>query len=196
MSHHLSKTAIESAADRTVVVEQAPLDSPRQAAVAASSAGTGSAAAAPVSAPSPAAAAAAAPASSSAGASGMSGANVPVESVQAASTGIRDAQTDLASTASAPRRLDGLDGVGGGGGGGGDNAGDVQETGDGAVAAGTANQDVSQTGLGNQTTDTQTSPEAIDINKAKDGGGANTGVAADSNGNPSVATTGATTQEA
>ncbi len=47
------------------------------------------------------------------------------------------------------------------------------------VAAGTANQDVSQDGLGGQTTDQQLTNDAISIDAATDGGGADAGVTAD-----------------
>ncbi len=163
MSHHLSNVALESAANRAVVVEQAPADGARSVAAAPAAAAEPSAAA-------PTAAAA----PTSAGTSGLAGANVPVENVQSASTQIRTAEADLTTTTSAPRRLDGLDGVGGGGGGGGAGGGaDVQESGGGQVAGGTANQDVSQTGLGSQTTDKQVSNDAITVSAATDGGGAN-----------------------
>lgn len=172
MSHHLSTTAIESAADRTVVVQQAPVDNARSAPAPAAADPAASASASSVgSAAGPGAVSAAVPQAQSgavAGTSGVSGANVPVESVATASTQIQNAKHDLTATTGAERRLDGLDGVGGGGGGG----GDADPNGENDVAAGTANQDVSQDGLGGQTTDQQLGNEAISIENATDGGGA------------------------
>jgi hypothetical protein len=101
----------------------------------------------------------------------MAGANVPVDSVQRASTQIRNAKADTTMTAAAPRRLDGLDGVGGGGGGGGGAAGAAGGK-NATVAAGTANKDVGATGAGGQTTDTQTANGSVTAGNATGGGGA------------------------
>jgi hypothetical protein len=169
VSHHLSTVAIQPAAERQVVVAQAPPDNPARtvSSIPATPAANPSV---PVSEAVPAATAGA-----GAGSTGMAGANVPVESVASASSRIQNAKADLSTTSGADRRLDGLDGIGGGGGGG--NAGAPKGEAD--VAAGTANQDVSQAGLGGQTTDQQLTNDAITIGSATDGGGADAGVNAD-----------------
>ena len=90
-----------------------------------------------------------------AGTSGTPGANLPVENIEQASNTIQRGKADLAQTAGAERRLDGFDGVGGGGGGGAKDAGGGNVNANnatGAVAQGTANQNVSdqQNGLAAQ----------------------------------------------
>jgi hypothetical protein len=86
------------------------------------------------------------------GASGTRGANLPVDNLQQASNTIQRGKADLRQTAGAEHRLDLFDGVGGGGGGGGADAGQANAgNATGAVAQGTANEDVSQTGTGGQT---------------------------------------------
>jgi hypothetical protein len=87
------------------------------------------------------------------GQSGTPGATLPVADLEQASNTIQGAQADLSVTAGAERRLDGFDGVGGGGGGGGENAGtENADNATGAVAQGTADQNVSDQdgGLGAQ----------------------------------------------
>jgi hypothetical protein len=88
-----------------------------------------------------------------AGASGTPGANLPVPDIEQASSTIQNARADLSRTAGAERRLDGFDlvGGGGGGGGGGAEAGVADEGARDAVAAGTENLDVSESGVGGQT---------------------------------------------
>jgi hypothetical protein len=81
------------------------------------------------------------------GQSGTPGATLPVEDLQQASNTIQGAQADLSVTAGAERRLDGFDGVGGGGGGGGDGQANANNA-EGAVAQGTADMDVSESGVG------------------------------------------------
>ena len=85
-----------------------------------------------------------------AGKSGATGANLPVDNIEQASNAIQRGKADLAQTAGAERRLDGFDGVGGGGGGGGANAADAGQANannaTGAVAQGTANENVSANG--------------------------------------------------
>jgi hypothetical protein len=172
VSHHLSTSAIQPAAARQVVVQQAPADNPRPAAPAPAAAdpATASTASSVGSAAGPGAVSAAVPAAQAgavAGTSGVNGANVPVENVATASTQIQGAKHDLSATTQATRRLDGMDGIGGGGGGGG-----ADPNGENDVAAGTANQDVSQDGLGGQVTANSTGDEAVAIGNAKLGGGA------------------------
>jgi hypothetical protein len=87
-----------------------------------------------------------------AGQSGTPGANLPVDGIEQASNTIQRGKADLARTAGAERRLDGFDGVGGGGGGGAANganaaAGNANaNNATGAVAQGTANENVSANG--------------------------------------------------
>jgi len=86
-----------------------------------------------------------------AGASGTPGASLPVPDIEQASSTIQNARADLSLTAGAERRLDGFDLVGGGGGGGGGGeaqAGVADEGAQDAVAAGTENLDVSESGVG------------------------------------------------
>jgi hypothetical protein len=178
VSHHLSTSAIQPAAERQVVVQQAPVDSARPApAPAAADPATASTASSVGSAAGPGAVSAALPAAQAgavAGTSGVHGATVPVENVATASTRIQNAKHDLSATTAAERRLDGMDGIGGGGGGGGAGG----DNGAADVAAGTANQDVSQTGLGGQTTAQQLDNQAISADNADPatGGGADAGI--------------------
>ena len=88
------------------------------------------------------------PAAPAAGQSGTPGANLPVADIEQASNTIQGAQADLSVTAGAERRLDGFDGVGGDGGGGGDAGQENANNAEGAVAQGTADLDVSATGVG------------------------------------------------
>jgi hypothetical protein len=83
-----------------------------------------------------------------AGQSGTPGANLPVADIEQASNTIQGAQADLSATAGAERRLDGFDLVGGDGGGGGDAGQENANNAEGAVAQGTADLDVSETGVG------------------------------------------------
>lgn len=79
-----------------------------------------------------------------AGQSGTPGANLPVDDIQQAGNMILAGKADPGQTMGAENRLDGFDGVGGGGGGGGANGQNGQ------VAASTANENTSSTGLGGQ----------------------------------------------
>jgi hypothetical protein len=83
-----------------------------------------------------------------AGQSGTPGANLPVADIEQASNTIQGAQADLSATAGAERRLDGFDLVGGDGGGGGDAGQENANNAEGAVAQGTADLDVSESGVG------------------------------------------------
>jgi hypothetical protein len=151
MSHHVSATA--SNPTGAVEVVRVPSSSTTTAPVdpgsAAGSAGAVAPAAAPTSTPVSSVVSGATP---TAGQSGTPGANLPVDTIEQASNTIQNAQADLSVTAGAERRLDGFDLVGGGGGGGGE-AGAGQENAnnaEGAVAQGTADQDVSETGIGGE----------------------------------------------
>lgn len=99
-----------------------------------------------------------------AGQSGMRGANLPVDNLEQASNTIQAGRADLARTAGAERRLDGFDGVGGGGGGGGANNGANANANNptGAVAAGTAGEDMKKL-AGNRTMAPAPAPQAPDI---------------------------------
>jgi hypothetical protein len=84
-----------------------------------------------------------------AGNSGRPGANLPVAEIEQASNTIQNGRADLTRTAGAERRLDGFDGVGGGGGGGGAGGANANaNNATGAPAQGTAQKDVSKTGVG------------------------------------------------
>lgn len=82
-----------------------------------------------------------------AGQSGTPGANLPVDDIQQAGNMILAGKADPGQTMGAENRLDGFDGVGGGGGGGGGGGANGQN---GQVAASTANENTSSTGLGGQ----------------------------------------------
>lgn len=150
MSHHVSAAAsnptgaVEVVRVSSSATTTAPVDG--GSAVGATGAPTPAAASAPVS--TVVGGQAAAPA---AGQSGTPGANLPTDSIEQASNTIQNAQADLSRTAGAERRLDGFDLVGGDGGGGGGDAGQENaNNAEGAVAQGTADQDVSETGIGGQ----------------------------------------------
>lgn len=155
MSHHVSATA--SNPTGAVEVVRVPSSSTTTAPVdpgsAAGSAGAVAPAAAPTSVSTPVSSVVSG-ATPTAGQSGTPGANLPVDTIEQASNTIQNAQADLSRTAGAERRLDGFDLVGGGGGGGGEaEAGAGQENAnnaEGAVAQGTADQDVSETGIGGE----------------------------------------------
>ena len=85
-----------------------------------------------------------------AGTSGTPGANLPVTDIEQASNTIQGAQADLSATTGAERRLDGFDLVGGDGGGGGDAGQENANNAEGAVAQGTADLDVSESGVGGE----------------------------------------------
>jgi hypothetical protein len=83
------------------------------------------------------------------GQSGTSGANVPVDAIEQASAMVAQGKADLGQTVGAEHRLDGFDGVGGGGGNNANNANNADNAAQ--PAAATATQNVSQSGMGGNT---------------------------------------------
>lgn len=155
MSHHVSATASNptGAVEVVRVSSSSTTTAPVDPGSAAGSAGSIAPAAASTSVSTPVSTVvdgqAATPA---AGQSGTPGANLPVDTIEQASNTIQNAQADLSRTAGAERRLDGFDlvGGGGGGGGGGEAGQENANNAEGAVAQGTADQDVSETGIGGE----------------------------------------------
>jgi hypothetical protein len=147
MSHHVSASAsnptgaVEVVRVSSSATTTAPVDGGGAAATSATGTGTTTPVSTVVSGQS---------ATPAAGQSGTPGANLPVTDIEQASNTIQGAQADLSVTAGAERRLDRFDLVGGdGGGGGGDNAGQENaNNAEGAVAQGTADLNVSETGVG------------------------------------------------
>lgn len=168
MSHHVSAAA--SNPTGAVEVVRVPSSSTTTAPVDGGGAASSAAPVTPGSASAPVSSVvggqAAAPV---AGQSGTPGANLPTDSIEQASNTIQNAQADLSRTAGAERRLDGFDLVGGGGGGGGGEAGQENaNNAEGAVAQGTADQNVSETGIGGQR-DAVGNEAALDTSLAEDG---------------------------
>jgi hypothetical protein len=148
MSHHVSAGATNPTGAVEVVrvsnpaTTTAPVDGGGAAATGAVGAGVPATSATPT-----------AVSTSVTGQSGAAGANLPVPEIEQASNTIQNAKADLSATTGAERRLDGFDLVGGGGGGGGgggaEQAGvDDANTAEDDVAAGTADLNVSESGVG------------------------------------------------